>query len=276
MIIFNEQKNQLCNRLFAFLPSIAYAIENDEKMLVLFFSKKYLALFPNLQQHRLITFALCCDGIYPKKPQQLLYFVVKIIGRMVTFRRKNFSFINLSNNKNRLLFVKGWKERHAPSYIDKHYEAIKTIFKPNHQVQSLVDEAFSKVNRSVIIGVHIRRGDYKTYKNGIYYYDDEVYARVMNELEGFFTSQGKTVTFFLCSNEPIGDKLSRNYNVIDLGTNDFIADLYALSCTDYLIGPPSTFSQWASFTGKVPLKFIENKFDKIEIADFSVVSRILS
>ena len=32
-----------------------------------------------------------------------------------------------------------------------------------------------------------------------------------------------------------------------------VEDLYALAGCDLLIGPPSTFTQWASFYGKVPL-----------------------
>jgi hypothetical protein len=32
-----------------------------------------------------------------------------------------------------------------------------------------------------------------------------------------------------------------------------VEDLYSLARCDYLLGPPSTFSLWASFYGNVPL-----------------------
>lgn len=37
------------------------------------------------------------------------------------------------------------------------------------------------------------------------------------------------------------------------GSGDTVEDLYALAECDYLIGPPSTFTVWASFYGNVPL-----------------------
>ena len=41
-------------------------------------------------------------------------------------------------------------------------------------------------------------------------------------------------------------------------------DLYALSLCDRLMGPPSTFSRWASFVNHVPLYFIFDKNQKIQ------------
>ena len=52
-----------------------------------------------------------------------------------------------------------------------------------------------------------------------------------------------------------------------------IEDLYALSICDYILGPPSTFSMWASFYGGVPLRFIKHSNDKIFLREFS---RIIS
>lgn len=50
-----------------------------------------------------------------------------------------------------------------------------------------------------------------------------------------------------------------------------IEDLYALSKCDYIFGPPSTFSMWASFYGEVPLKFFETTNEKFSLNDFSVI-----
>ena len=41
-----------------------------------------------------------------------------------------------------------------------------------------------------------------------------------------------------------------------------------MSMCDYLIGPPSTFTSWASFIGNVPTYHIKNKYKKIELSDF--------
>jgi len=275
MIIFNEQKNQLCNRLFAFLPSIAFALENNEKMLVLFFSEKYLSLFPNLAQHRLIKFSLSCKDVYPKGWLKALYLITKGIGKTAVFGRKEFSFLDVSRNRTRLLFVRGWKDRYAPSYLAKHHEAIQTLFEPTIHVKTMVNSALPLSEDTVLIGVHIRRGDYKNYKNGIYYYSDDVYAHYMDQLQSILSSQDKKVSFLLCSNEPISETLLLNYPVIRIPTNDPMMELHALSCCDFLIGPPSTFSQWASFIGKVPLKFIRSKDEEtFTLSDFNYILSI--
>ena len=52
-----------------------------------------------------------------------------------------------------------------------------------------------------------------------------------------------------------------------------ITDLYALSQCDYLLGPPSTFSQWASFYGNGKLCFVKNRHTVLHMDDFKVVER---
>jgi hypothetical protein len=46
------------------------------------------------------------------------------------------------------------------------------------------------------------------------------------------------------------------------GPGHFIEDLYALASCDYIIGPPSTFSQWASFYGNVPRYMVNYKAEQ--------------
>ena len=42
------------------------------------------------------------------------------------------------------------------------------------------------------------------------------------------------------------------------GPGTEIGDLYSLAACDYIIGPPSTYTQWASFYGQVP-RFVHNR-----------------
>jgi len=53
------------------------------------------------------------------------------------------------------------------------------------------------------------------------------------------------------------------------GTGHFIEDLYTLASCDYIIGPPSTFTMWASFYGRVPLYKIIDRNKLQEIDDFT-------
>ena len=41
-----------------------------------------------------------------------------------------------------------------------------------------------------------------------------------------------------------------------------------MSQCDYLMGPPSTFTMWASFMGKVPLGIIRDRSQTLSMADF--------
>ena len=58
------------------------------------------------------------------------------------------------------------------------------------------------------------------------------------------------------------------FQIAPLFLSDCMTDLYALSRCDYIIGPPSTFSQWASYYGHVPLRFLRWKGDEISMSEF--------
>jgi hypothetical protein len=60
------------------------------------------------------------------------------------------------------------------------------------------------------------------------------------------------VAFLVCSNEPVAPLLSLEGLKVFEGPGTAIGDLYALAGCDKLMGPPSTFSLWASYWGGRP------------------------
>jgi hypothetical protein len=40
------------------------------------------------------------------------------------------------------------------------------------------------------------------------------------------------------------------------------------------MGPPSTFSMWASFYGNVPLRILKYKEEKINLGEFKIISAV--
>lgn len=50
-----------------------------------------------------------------------------------------------------------------------------------------------------------------------------------------------------------------------------VEDLYALSRCNYIMGPPSTFTMWASFIGDVPLRIVKYSNENIERDEFSPI-----
>ena len=156
----------------------------------------------------------------------------------------------------KMMVVRGWPFSDFQS-VKKHASLIKKFFTPLPVYRKNIALLMEKIRQEVdiVIGIHIRRGDYAKFESGRYFYSFEVYARKAAELARQF--DGKKVGFLLCSNEPIDVAAFAGVRAFS-GTGHFIEDLYALARCDYLIGPPSTFSAWASFYGDVPLQYIRD------------------
>jgi hypothetical protein len=124
----------------------------------------------------------------------------------------------------------------------------------------------------IVVGVHIRRGDYVNFRGGLFYYELGVYLEFMSKVRRLL--RNKEVGFLICSNEPVASATFSNFNA-HLGPNDLIEDMYSLARCDYLIGPPSTYTMWASYYGGVPALQIMDPVSDPTLADF-VVSKLAS
>ena len=120
----------------------------------------------------------------------------------------------------------------------------------------------------ITVGIHIRRGDYKDYLGGRYFFSDDVYLNVINDFRKQMDAEGKRVRFLICSNDNI-TITDKSNDIFSIQGSNGITDLYALSCCDYIIGPPSSYSQWASFYGNVPLRFLLDTNSSVSIDNYS-------
>ena len=168
----------------------------------------------------------------------------------------------------KVVLVNGWKLR-APEYVQKHADKIRKHFQPAVQIEQDVHLLMQRVrqNADVVIGVHIRQGDYRRWKGGKYFFPTSRYAAWMRELMSQFP--GAKVSFLVCSDEPRTDQEFQGLPVV-LSVNTPVGDLCALSKCDYLFGPVSTYSLWASFYGNVPLFHVGNSDDRMDRAQFRV------
>jgi len=134
---------------------------------------------------------------------------------------------------------------------------IRDFFAPVPEIQRRVDACIhgNRQDSAVLVGVHLRRGDYRHWSGGKYYYEDDTIRRLLHETREAFP--GRKVRFLLVSNQPINRDSYRGLD-IGLGPGDPPGDLYSLAACDYLLGPPSTFTMWASFFGNVPLCCIDD------------------
>jgi hypothetical protein len=168
----------------------------------------------------------------------------------------------------KIVFVHGWRIR-APDSVKRHAEKIREYFRPVAGLETASRQAVERLRQvaEVIIGVHLRRSDYRTWKQGQYFFPPERYAAWMRELAAQFP--GRKTAFFACSDEP---RQASEFPglAVAIGTGPPIVDLYALAGCDYIFGPPSTFSQWASFYGNKPLYQLRSGDDRVERNKFRV------
>lgn len=276
MIIISKHTNQLCNRLFTYLPVISYAIEANEPVMFLFQYKGYDGMFPNL----------ACAGYKSKwldssirgsLTSKAFNGVIRMVDHFFHLVLRPGEKIPFKNAFGGTLFNPKWREiRYDHAYIEKHADRLRWLFEPREEVRQKVECMMGDCkNKYVTVGVHMRRGDYKHYKDGRYYYNQQDYRNFMDKMVNMLESTGKCVRFFLASNEKINDSDFDGLNVFSQDGTDALVDLYGLAACDYIIGPPSTFSQWASFYGKKPMLMIYDVNVSLRQEDFKIITTII-
>jgi hypothetical protein len=168
----------------------------------------------------------------------------------------------------KIVLVYDWRLR-APKLVQKHADKIRAYFRPVAEFETASRAAVEPLRRQadIVIGVHVRHGDYRTWKGGKFFYPVECYAAWMRDLATQFP--GRQVAFLVCSDERRKAEEFAGLTV-GFGTKSPVGDLFALAGCDYIIGTKSTFPQWASFYGGKPLLQILDRNAKVKVEDFRV------
>lgn len=77
------------------------------------------------------------------------------------------------------------------------------------------------------------------------------------------------MTFLVCSDEPIPAGAFDGFDVVS-GPGHELHDLYALAACHRILGPPSTYTTWASYYGAVPRYTIYDPAQPFDAASFVV------
>jgi hypothetical protein len=168
----------------------------------------------------------------------------------------------------KVVFIYGWSFR-APESVERHAAEIRSYFRPIAEHERSSDQAMDRLRQraDVIIGVHLRRGDNWKWKGGKFFFPGSRYGPWMRDLADQFP--GRKAAFLVCSDEIRNEREFPGLSV-GFGPGSPVGDLCALAKCDYIFGPPSTFSQWASFYGNKPLFHIEDPEVRIERDRFRV------
>ena len=175
--------------------------------------------------------------------------VLRIKGEQI-YDLGSDEFANASRDDRHLLAM-GWLFR-SESLLRQHADAVRSHFQIAQPHRDRVDRLIASIRRGadVIVGVHIRHGDYATFMNGRYFYSVQQYAAAMQSIAQQLP--GKRIAFLVCSNVKV-ERSDFGDLQVHFGPGHIIEDMYAMAEADLLVGPPSTYTGWASFYGNVPL-----------------------
>ncbi len=281
MIILNDKPNQLCNRIWSQAPLVAKCLGDNGEIIIPFFGE-YAHLFENLNRINnirfspnkgkyfqiLLRFSIKCLRIIP--PSLLALFNIYFLQKKTIKADIPYSYLD---KKKSLLFASAWEVSFFNKFLLANHTQLREIYAPAKASKSKVENLFElKKNQfDIIVGIHIRRGDYKTYKNGLYFFEDATYEKLMKQLKNEKCTRDKRVGFLICSNEPINLSTLHLSETFQIENSNEIEDLYGLSLCDFILGPPSSYSMWASFYGGKPLCLIKSDADDISLRNFKVV-----
>lgn len=122
--------------------------------------------------------------------------------------------------------------------IKKSFQLLPSCYENDSTYRTLIQ---FKTEGYVLIGVHIRRGDYKEFGAGRWYYADDVYEKYMDQMRRLLPDVPKKFIIFTA------DKTSISGDDVFVSHAPWYVDLHCLGECDYTFGPPSTFRGWACF-----------------------------
>ena len=270
-MIFVHDKGRLCNNILQYAHLYAWGREHNRKTMSMRFAYKYP------------YFNIC------KTPYHnfFCYVVAKYAAKLKLIPVVHFDDENASTTEQEQIMLNkhyvvatGWYARWYDLFL-KYKSEILELFAFLPEVEEKVKanlSPHSSLLSPLKLGLHIRRGDYKTWQNGQFYFTDEEYVRVIksfiNNLPSIHPQPSNLVHIFICGNDPTLNKEYYRKELSSLPVSLTFPDgnpgedLCLLSHCDYLIGPPSTFTLVASMYHDAPLCWLSDTSRPITAASF--------
>ena len=253
LIVIIDKYGGYCNRLFQSLHYHAFAMEEG-------------AIFLNPSMLGILKF----DNYFFYFFDKINNLFLKSFSRIIKFvlGKEEFCFYYRKNNY--IKIVKGWEFR-KNNLTTKFYVDLKNLYSFDKKNLSnkliLLIASLNSLKRQgkYIVGLHIRRKDYKSWNKGKYYFSDQIYKQIINKLKEKLI-QDKHIPYILVLSD---DVISPGLNFDYLSNGSWKEDQLILQTCDLIIGPPSTFTMWASYISQTPLIQIKDDGD-IDFADVKI------
>jgi len=258
MIIISNKSGQLANRLFVYSHLMAFSLEHNstiynpsfDEYAEFFEGSKQGLMIQNRKIHHFFDRSVFIRNFVFRvfrKLSRILPATPLISRYLKLIHLKNdeelFDLDDTENiellNSGSVTFLSGWLFR-CKDIKNEHAEFIRNYFR-------LISEHTENINRNMsdirknfktVIGIHIRKSDYKNFLGGKYFYEIEQYRKIMFDIADLFKDENPA--FLICSNENIDSAVFKGLNVFK-GPGHFVEDLYSLAKCDFIAGPPSTF-----------------------------------
>jgi hypothetical protein len=205
-------------------------------------------------------------GVLPKLLFKLYY---RLRLKALDFKdMSELSFYKKQILEKQILFVRGWSFGSHETTL-RYRPLYQKIFSPKKDMSCLEQSFLARCENEKIIAVHIRRGDYADHLGGIYFFDDAFYINLMVKMKEQLDGSCRFIIF---SNDPdINEQnFRKHFEDVRFSYSDASADHYLMGKCDFIIGPPSTFSMWASYIGETPYCHIREKDATVKLSDFKI------
>lgn len=259
-MIFVRDKGRMCNNILQYGHLYAWGREHGRQTMSMRFAYKYQ------------YFHICHTPYHHWGSYLFAKYGAKLgLIPVVSFNEPNADTSQqerLMSNKP-LVIAEGWEARWYDLFL-KYKAEILQLFAFDRRVKAYGDTLLDVQSSSdgCRLGLHIRRGDYRTFHGGRFYYSDEQYQRLIKQ----FVELHPKATIVICGNDPqldeSGFKEALPYTRLIFSKGNPGEDLYLLSQCDYLMGAPSTFTLVASMYRDLPLYWVKDADAPVTEASF--------
>lgn len=179
--------------------------------------------------------------------------------------------LNLIKTK-KIIIINAWDIR-CQNSLKMVGKTVKMLLQPKSCYLKKANSFVNHLKKSYkcLVGIHARRGDYKTYLGGKHFHSWQSYQNWILEVKNALEKKGyNKVGIILCSDEKPPKSLLNEKNTHYTDSKHYMEDLHCLTLCNYNIGPSSSFGTWISWYGKVPRLILSNNTKINSIEQFEV------
>jgi hypothetical protein len=150
-----------------------------------------------------------------------------------------------------ITFIRGFIYDNSQPDIAEEISTIQHHFRPRNDYYDGIHHPIITLRQKtdIVLGVVIRHGDFKTWRNGEFYFNTEDYVELMNRALKFLMP--KKVGFFIASDDEQPSGAFAQFTHFFRAGHP-IENLGALSLCDGLLAANSSFTGWSQYYGSVP------------------------